>query len=204
MAAVVGSGPGRPALSPGYGGRNQCRWSGRPAEIRGQTKRFFKEFDPPLGAPNICLRLLVGDHLEHHPASDDLHDHIADLLGTAAVEAAGEPQHTGESLNPPLVVGREPGKGFLLALGQRAAMVAGHVGDQLQVVGPQARQAAIADEMVAVLVVLVVVDDVANVLKPSRTLEQEPVTSRQFERIGQLLEDPTGQGGHLAAVLEFT
>ena len=48
----------------------------------------------------------------------------------------------------------------------RASMVAGHVGDQLQLTRLAAREVAVDDQMIAVLVVLIVVDQVAHVLQP--------------------------------------
>ena len=91
----------------------------------------------------------------------------------------------------------------MLPLGERAAVVAGDVGDQFQVVAADARQPAVADQVVAVLVVLVVIDDIAHVLEPGRGLEQHSIGRRQVERRRELLVDPSRQRRHRAAMFEF-
>ena len=46
-----------------------------------------------------------------------------------------------------------------------ATVIAGHIGDQLQLGRLEAGQPAVEDELVAVLVVLLVIDQVAHILQ---------------------------------------
>ena len=103
-----------------------------------------------------------------------------------------------------LVSGGEAEEVFVLLLRMRAAVIAGDVGDQLEIMGPDAGEPAVADEVVAVLVVVVVVDDIADILEPGGTFQERPVGRIEAERLGELFPDPTGQRGHGPAMLDLT
>ncbi len=79
-------------------------------------------------------------------------------------------------------------------------MVAGDVGDQLQLARPEAGQAAAEDQVITVLVVLVVVDQVADVLQAGGRFQQRLGRGVQVELVDELGEDQPGQAGHLPAV----
>ena len=64
-----------------------------------------------------------------------------DLLRVAAIKAAGKPQHGGQMADPLLVLGRKPAEIVVLLFRFFAAMVAGHVGDQFQLVRLESRAA---------------------------------------------------------------
>ena len=57
--------------------------------------------------------------------------------------------------------------------------------------------------MVAVLVMLIVVDQVADVLQPGRRFQQRLIGRVEPEHVDQLRKDQAGHAGHVPAVLQF-
>ena len=79
--------------------------------------------------------------------------------------------------------GSPPAPHALLVLGLRlrklscfcfggAAVIAGDVGDQLQLARAETRQVAVQDQMIAVLMMLIVVDQIADILQPRRRFQK--------------------------------
>lgn len=60
----------------------------------------------------------------------------------------------------------------------RAAVIASDVRNQFQIVLPHTRKLAVANQVIAVFVVLLIADHIANILQPSGHLEQFPISLR--------------------------
>ena len=81
-----------------------------------------------------------------------------------------------------------------------AAMIAGNVGDQFQLVRLEAGQSAVENQVIAVFVVLIVVDQIPDILQLRGRFQQRLVGRIEPERLGQLAENRAGQGRHLLAM----
>ena len=71
--------------------------------------------------------------------------HVADLLRVAAIQSAGHAQDGRHLPHALLIACRELAKVGVLPLGIGAAMVAGHVGDQLQLVAAESLPAGCSE-----------------------------------------------------------
>ena len=152
--------------------------------------------------PQVDFGVLVGvdGQLDLPRRAGDLHR--ADDLVVAAIEPAGDAQHGGHLADAQPIVVVEAAEVVVLVLRLDAAMVAGDVGDDLQLLRPERLQAAVQDEMVRVLVMALVADEVADVLHAGRGLEQPAVAGRQLVELAQAVVDLAGELGDLARVGE--
>ena len=66
------------------------------------------------------------------------------------------------------------------------------------------RESAIANEVIAVLMMLFVIDDIPDILQTRRPLQQHSIAGLEPQRFSHLLKDASGQRGHLSAVFPLT
>src|SRR5260370_11035805 len=123
------------------------------------------------GGFELELDLVGRDDLDADAVVADGAVDLLDARGVGAVEGVGDAQQDGEAADGLLLPGLERREGRVLALRQRAAVVAGEVGDDLDLGRIEAGEAGVGDQVVGVLVVVAVVDRVADVVQQRGVLE---------------------------------
>ena len=101
-------------------------------------------------------------------------DGAVDLLdagGVGAVEGVGYAQQGGELADGALLPGLERGELRVARLGRRAPVVAGDVGDDLDLALVEGVEDGVGDQVVGMLVVAAVVDGVADVVEQGGVLQ---------------------------------
>src|SRR5215213_11586780 len=104
----------------------------------------------------------------------------ADVAVVAAVERVGHAEDAAELPDGLAVLLGERGVILVPLLRERAAVVAGHVGDDLALGLGEARQLGVLDEVERVLVVRLVRDVVADVVQERGGREQRPVVAAEL------------------------
>ena len=94
-----------------------------------------------------------------------------DGLRMAAVEALGEPQDRGQRADRPARAAPHVSEPVVTPLGRRLAVVARHERDRFDLVGFEAAQVAVLDQVMRVFVMLLVADMDADVVQDCRVLE---------------------------------
>ncbi len=84
-------------------------------------------------------------------------------------------------------------KGIVLALGERLAVIARNLGDQLALAGRETKQFRMADEMIGMFMVTAVGDKIADIVQQGGGLQQLAVRFFQVEGDGQRVKDGQGQ-----------
>src|SRR5579862_7607004 len=109
------------------------------------------------GGLELELDLVRRDDLDADAVVADGAEDLLDARGVGAVEGVGDAQQHGEAADGLLLPGLERREGRVLALRQRAAVVAGEVGDDLDLGRIEAGEAGVGDQVVGVLVMVAVV-----------------------------------------------
>src|ERR1700720_4629979 len=117
------------------------------------------------GGLELELDLVGRDHLDADTVVADGAVDLLDARGVGAVEGVGEAQQHGEAADDLLLPGLERREGRVLAPRQRAAVVAGEGGDDLDLGRIEAGEAGVGNQVIGVLVVVAVVDRVADVVQ---------------------------------------
>ena len=128
------------------------------------------------------------------------HEHVVDELVLAAVERLGDAR---DGRQPAQLLARRLAQHVVLAVALARlllAVIARHVGDEIDLVGIEAPDVAVADDVRRVHGVLVVADDVADVVEERGVLEQAPRLLAQAVAVGQPVEERERQLGHVARV----
>src|SRR2546430_1860688 len=81
----------------------------------------------------------------------------------------------------------------MIILGYRPAVVAGHVGDQLDLICRKSSQVAVLDQIVRVLVVLAGVDEGADVVEGRGVFQPFPLARAHLMDGGSLIEELKAQ-----------
>ena len=162
----------------------------------------------PIGGPELELGVAVRrePHLEQVTGFHDLH--VADHLRVAAVEALGQAHDRAEQPDRlPLARGQlaEP---LVALLGLRLPMIPGGEGDDLDLVGIEAAQVPVFDQVVRVFVVPLVADVVADVVEQRAVFEPLALACAgvvqalgRVENRERQARDLLGVGGPIATAL---
>lgn len=152
-----------------------------------------------------------GPQLELHVAGGlDLHDGALALIGErepahalrmAAVEAFREPQDGRERAYDGALSTAELPKALVASLWRGASVIAGDERDDVDFVGLEAPQIAIANEVVGVLVVRLVTDVDADVVQECRVLEPLVFLIGQPVPAARGVEQPPAQAGDLLRMI---
>ena len=104
-----------------------------PADADRHVKDLFKQVGASFSTPDVNLRVSIGNHHEVGRLVVNRRDHILHLLRSTAVEAASQAENRRHFLDAGLIVRGKSGQVLVLLLWKRAAVVAGHVGNQFEV-----------------------------------------------------------------------
>ena len=170
-----------------------------------ETKRFSGEAFEWLGMarrrPQFQFSVAGGANLQQVVVATIVQLDAADGLGVAAVETFGEPQHRGETAHrtarPPLQLA----EAVVPALGRRLAVVTGDQRDLLDLVGLEAAQRAVANQVVRVLVVPLVADVDADVVQDRGVLQPFAFAIGQAVNAARLIEQRHGKPCDLLRML---
>ena len=126
-----------------------------------------------------------------------------DSAGVPAVEAVGDAQDRGEALHAAPCRAIELCVVLMRLLGRCAAVVPGHGGDGDLLLGRHAQQIGVQDQMVRVLVVLVVIDVVADVVQQRGVRQDLAVARAAADALTDRVEQLQGQRLHVVRVRRF-
>ena len=114
--------------------------------------------------------------------------HGADDLGVAAVEPLGQSHARGQHLDDLAARGRQFRVAGVTFFGGRATVIPRHQRHQLDLLGIEAAQVAVLDEVVGVPVMLFVADVHADVVQQRRVLQPLTLAVRQAMQAACLIE----------------
>ena len=129
-----------------------------------------------------------------------LGDHRLDGRGVAPVEPVGDPEQAAQPADDGLIVRRKGGEVGVLPPRAGAPVVAADQRHQPALAGRQAEALGVGDELEAVLVVLPIAHQLADVVQQSRRLEQQPLLGLAAELLAELVEELERQVAHLLHV----
>ena len=109
--------------------------------------------------------------------------------GVAAVEAVGHPEEAAQPAHDRLIVGRQRGELRVLLPRPVAPVIAADERHQAALARRQPQPLGVHDELEAVLVVLPVAHQLADVVQQRRGLEQQPLLGVAAELLAQLVEE---------------
>ena len=142
--------------------------------------QFFEGGRMAFGRPQLELGVARGSHLQQPVVAAVVQREGGDRLRVAAVEAFSEPENRGEHANRLAALPGEMAVAVVTALWRRAPMVPRQQGDDLDLLGIEAAEIAVLDQVVGVLVVTLVADMDADVVQDgaysshSRSLSVRP------------------------------
>ena len=113
--------------------------------------------------PRVRRRRIGGLGSDHEPATVVVGAHTDNASLVAPIQPDRDAEHSGQRAHEALVVGRQGGEGGVRLLRLALAVVAGDLGDDLDLVVGEPRQLGVADHVVGVEVMLAVGDDEADV-----------------------------------------
>ena len=145
------------------------------------------------GSPSVCSRSSTSDGLTRAVI-------VLDDLLAAAVEAVGDPEERGEPAHPVALLGVELADQVVGRLRLAAPVPADERGEHEDLLGVEAAQLAVGDEVRGVTVVTVVRDVLADVVQQRGVLEQLPVVVVEAVELAGLVEQLEAQLGDLAGV----
>jgi hypothetical protein len=155
----------------------------------------------PVAGPELEFGVAGRPQLEERVRSAIVQFNGGDRLGVAAVEVFGEAQHGGERAYHAAALLLQVAVAFVAAIGDGAPMVAGDQRDGLDLVGLEAAQIAVLDQVVRVLVVALVADVDADIVEQRRIFQPLAVPIRQAVHAARLIEQRHRQTRHLLRVL---
>ena len=123
-----------------------------------------------------------------------------DTLRVRPVEPVRNPQHPREGAHQAAVGPLEPGERRVPLPGKCLAMVARHARDNFELALRETLQVAIENQVIGALVVLRVIDHVADVVQQRRRFQQLARIGRQPEPLRHPIEELRRQTGDLLAM----
>src|SRR5262245_56483490 len=103
------------------------------------AKHFAEKLHTAAGAPQIDFWIELSLHAQFQVVSVCPDGHVLYLLAMTAIEPAGEPKDRCQSLDAPPIFRRKLAKICMLRLRSRAAMIARHVGNDLELARAESR-----------------------------------------------------------------
>src|SRR5258706_6663907 len=133
----------------------------------------------PLRGPDLEEAIPGPAETEEDPVPAQRHLHVLQGPGPIPVEGVGDAQDPGQQCHPAAVPRGEGGVLGVGVPGHPAAVVAGHLGDELLLLGGDAGQLAFADEVSGVLVGLDWGDHGPDVVGKGGDLQNVPILAAQ-------------------------
>jgi hypothetical protein len=122
-------------------------------------------------------------------------------LRVTAIEIFSEPQDGGERTDRPPALAREVGVLIVLALRRGASMVPGDQRYGVDLLGLEAAEVAVLDEIVGMLVMALIADVNADVVQQRRVLEPLALAVGEGMHASSLIEHRHRQACHLSGML---
>src|SRR5438552_13842077 len=123
------------------------------------------------------------------------------VLAVIVIQRVRQPQDCRQSAH--LIAGalRERRVVLVAGIGRRLAMVAGHIGDHLDLLVVQSQDRSLRDDVVGVPVMPRTRNEIPHLVEESRNFEQEPLALSQPVHVLQLIEERECEGGDVPRVL---
>src|SRR5262245_9191765 len=154
----------------------------------------------PRRRPKLQLRIARRPQLEQDVVAAIVQLDTDDTLRMAAVEVFGQAQHGGERPDDATALAFEIAEALVPAVRRRAAVVARNQGDHLDLFGFEAAQIAVANQIVRVLVVALVADMHADVMKKGCIAQPLALAVSEPVRAARAIEQGIGEPRDLVRV----
>lgn len=151
----------------------------------------------PGGGPELQLCVTRDVHLEDGLTGPLVEREPRNRVGMAAVEALGEPQHGGQGAHGLAVRATERPEIGMAAPRFCTAVISGDEGDPLDLVGVEAAQIAVPNQVLGVAMVLFIADVDTDVVEQRRELEPLALAVAQPVDAACLVEEREGEARDL-------
>src|SRR5215831_13824488 len=106
----------------------------------------------------------------------------------SSIKGIRDSENRGKEAHNSLFLGRQRIKSFVFGVWNGTPMIPGDVGDDINVVAGQSPQLTVDDQVISMLMVLPLIDEVADIVQDRGVLEPRAFCSSQFMQALRLIE----------------
>ena len=151
-----------------------------------------------MGGPKLELGVARGSEFDEVFSAAVVHLHARDCLRVAAIERFGEPQERRQNRDDPALLLAQLAHPFMFLLRNGAAVIARNQCNDGDLLGLEAAQVAVLDQVIRVAMMLLVADVIADVVQQSRVFHPLAFSLAQRVNLLRRIEHRQRQRGHLA------
>jgi hypothetical protein len=151
--------------------------------------------------PQLELRISACSDLQEPVITAVVEFDACDRLRMTPIEVFREAQHGRQRADRPSLPATEADEAIVTLFGRRPPMVAGDERNSLDLFGLESAEIAVLDQIVGVLVVALVADMDADIMKQCRIFEPLALTIGEPMRATRLIEECNGEARDLTGVL---
>lgn len=149
------------------------------AEAQAAVEDLLEKAPLLAGGLQLQVHRVGGEDLQGDLAATDGGVDLLDPRGVRPVERIGYAQEGGQAADRPLLPGFKGGEGGVAGLRSRPPVVAGDMGDDLDLALVEGVEHGVVDQVVGVLVMPPVVDGVADVVEQGGKLSRECLSGKR-------------------------